>query len=184
MSATRARDRPRTQCRRGSAARRPSNGTGGLLCLCGWGLLVAALGNTSVPALIVVGQLFSAGTLPCPARCGWAHPGFVQLTQHLEVAVAAGVVVLSVRVLRSRLRRTDRRHRPGVAAVYAYGGFTILFLILSATSICTTNGAATGKDIDQALPRACQQISWAVDYHQHGHVDPLLHPQSRSVRAH
>ncbi len=51
--------------------------------------------------------------------------------------------------------------------------------VLSArTALWTPTVTATAKEVDQALPRACQQISWAVDYHQHGHVDPLVHPQS------
>ncbi|MDT0261454.1 AAA family ATPase [Jatrophihabitans lederbergiae] len=51
--------------------------------------------------------------------------------------------------------------------------------VLSArTALWTPTVTATAKEIDQALPRACQQISWAVDYHEHGHVDPLMHPES------
>lgn len=51
--------------------------------------------------------------------------------------------------------------------------------VLSARSaMWTPTVTATAKEVDQALPRACQQISWALDYHQHGHVDPLMHPQS------
>lgn len=51
--------------------------------------------------------------------------------------------------------------------------------VLSArTALWTPTVTATGKDIDRALPRVCQQISWAVDYHEHGHVDPFLHPRS------
>ena len=46
------------------------------------------------------------------------------------------------------------------------------------TPTVTATATATAKEIDQALPRACQQISWAVDYHVHGHVDPLMHPES------
>jgi len=51
--------------------------------------------------------------------------------------------------------------------------------VLSArTALWTPTVTATAKEVDQALPRVCQQISWAVDYQQHGHVDPLMHPQS------
>jgi DNA transposition AAA+ family ATPase len=51
--------------------------------------------------------------------------------------------------------------------------------ILSArTALWTPTVTATAKEVDQALPRACQQISYAVDYHRHGHVDPFVHSQS------
>jgi hypothetical protein len=39
--------------------------------------------------------------------------------------------------------------------------------------------AATIKQIDQGLPRACQQVSWAIDYARYGHVDPYVHPESQ-----
>ena len=42
----------------------------------------------------------------------------------------------------------------------------------------TPTVTATAKEVDQALPRACQQISYAIDYYQHGHVDPFVHTQS------
>jgi len=32
----------------------------------------------------------------------------------------------------------------------------------------------------QALPRACQQISYAVDFDQYGQVDPYVHNASRA----
>ena len=44
----------------------------------------------------------------------------------------------------------------------------------------TPTVTATAKQIDQALPRACQQISYAVDYDRHGHVYPFVHTQSLS----
>lgn len=49
----------------------------------------------------------------------------------------------------------------------------------SRTAFFTPTVAATIKQIDQGLPRACQQISWAIDYAQHGHVDPYVHPESQ-----
>jgi len=44
--------------------------------------------------------------------------------------------------------------------------------------VWTPTVTATAKEVDQALPRACQQISYAIDYYQHGHVDPFVHTQS------
>lgn len=46
------------------------------------------------------------------------------------------------------------------------------------TAVWTPTVSATAKEVDQALPRACQQISYAVDYHEHGHVDPCVHTKS------
>ena len=40
--------------------------------------------------------------------------------------------------------------------------------------------AATVKQIDQGLPRACQAISYAIDYAELGLVDPYLYDASRS----
>ena len=51
-------------------------------------------------------------------------------------------------------------------------------LLSARSALWTPTVTATAKEIDQALPRACQQISWAVNYHVHGHVDPLMHPES------
>ncbi len=49
----------------------------------------------------------------------------------------------------------------------------------SRTAFFTPPVAATIKQIDQGLPRACQHISWAIDYAQHGHVDPYVHAESQ-----
>ena len=49
----------------------------------------------------------------------------------------------------------------------------------SRTAFFTPTVAATTKQIDQGLPRACQQISWAIDHAQHGHVDPFVHAESQ-----
>ena len=49
----------------------------------------------------------------------------------------------------------------------------------SRTAFFTPTVAATIKQIDQGLPRACQHISWAIDYAQHGHVDPYVHAESQ-----
>lgn len=46
------------------------------------------------------------------------------------------------------------------------------------TAVWTPTVSASTREVDQALPRACQQISYAVDYHQHGHVDPFVHTDS------
>lgn len=48
------------------------------------------------------------------------------------------------------------------------------------TAFFTPTVAATPKQIDQGLPRACQQISYAVDFAEHGVVDPYVHTESRS----
>ena len=40
--------------------------------------------------------------------------------------------------------------------------------------------AATVRKIDQGLPRACTEISFALDYAEHGVVDPYVHTESRS----
>ncbi|MFI7493649.1 AAA family ATPase [Kocuria sp. M4R2S49] len=48
------------------------------------------------------------------------------------------------------------------------------------TALWTPTVTASPRQVDQALPRACQQISYAIDYHRHGHVDPLVHTASRS----
>ncbi|WP_235560556.1 AAA family ATPase [Microbacterium sp. Leaf179] len=49
----------------------------------------------------------------------------------------------------------------------------------SRTAFFTPTVAATIKQIDQGLPRACQQVSWGVDYARYGHVDPYVHPESQ-----
>ncbi len=49
----------------------------------------------------------------------------------------------------------------------------------SRTAFFTPTVAATIKQIDQGLPRACQQVSWAIDYARYGHVDPYVHPESQ-----
>ena len=48
------------------------------------------------------------------------------------------------------------------------------------TALWTPTVTASPRQVDQALPRACQQISYAIDYHHHGRVDPFVHPDSRS----
>ncbi|WP_298592118.1 AAA family ATPase [uncultured Kocuria sp.] len=48
------------------------------------------------------------------------------------------------------------------------------------TALWTPTVTASPRQVDQALPRACQQISYAIDYHHHGRVDPFVHPESRS----
>ena len=48
------------------------------------------------------------------------------------------------------------------------------------TAFFTPTVAATTRQIDQGLPRACQQISFAVDFAEHGVVDPYVHIESRS----
>lgn len=49
----------------------------------------------------------------------------------------------------------------------------------SKTAFFTPTVSATIKQIDQGLPRACQHISWAIDYAEHGHVDPYVHTESQ-----
>ncbi|MCY1157027.1 MAG: ATP-binding protein [Citricoccus sp.] len=53
-------------------------------------------------------------------------------------------------------------------------------ILQTRTALWTPTVTASPRQIDQALPRACQQISYAIDYHQHGRVDPLVHTASRS----
>ncbi|MBE0011546.1 AAA family ATPase [Pseudarthrobacter oxydans] len=48
------------------------------------------------------------------------------------------------------------------------------------TAFFTPTVAATVRQIDTGLPKACQQISFAVDYAEHGVVDPYVHTESRS----
>lgn len=48
------------------------------------------------------------------------------------------------------------------------------------TAFFTPTVAATTKQIDQGLPRVCQKISFAVDFAEHGVVDPYVHTDSRS----
>lgn len=50
----------------------------------------------------------------------------------------------------------------------------------SRTAFFTPTVSASVREIDQGLPRACQQISYALDYAQHGVVDPFVHRESRS----
>ena len=52
-------------------------------------------------------------------------------------------------------------------------------VLRSRTAFFTPTVAATTKQIDQGLPRACQHISWAIDYAQHGQVDPYVHTESQ-----
>lgn len=48
------------------------------------------------------------------------------------------------------------------------------------TAFFTPSVAATVREIDRGLPTACQRISFAIDYHEHGLVDPYIYTQSRS----
>jgi len=48
------------------------------------------------------------------------------------------------------------------------------------TALFTPTIAAAVRPIDQGLPRACQQISFALDYAEHGVVDPYVHDELRS----
>jgi DNA transposition AAA+ family ATPase len=48
------------------------------------------------------------------------------------------------------------------------------------TAFFTPTVGATVRQIDQGLPRACQEISYALDYAEYGVVDPFVHTQSRS----
>lgn len=48
------------------------------------------------------------------------------------------------------------------------------------TAFYTPTVAATVRQIDQGLPSACQRISYAVDYAEHGVIDPFVHTESRS----
>lgn len=50
----------------------------------------------------------------------------------------------------------------------------------SRTAFFTPTVAATVREIDRGLPTAAQQISFAVDFHEHGLVDPYVHTKSRS----
>lgn len=47
------------------------------------------------------------------------------------------------------------------------------------TAFFTPTVAATVREIGQGLPRACQQISFALDYAEHGLIDPYIHTESR-----
>jgi len=51
----------------------------------------------------------------------------------------------------------------------------------SRTAFFTPTVAATTKQIDQGLPRACQQVSWAIDYARYGHVDPYVTPNPNTA---
>lgn len=50
----------------------------------------------------------------------------------------------------------------------------------SRTAFFTPTVSATVREIDSGLPRACQQISFALDFAEHGVVDPYVHRESRS----
>ncbi|MBL5975600.1 MAG: ATP-binding protein [Candidatus Leucobacter sulfamidivorax] len=53
-------------------------------------------------------------------------------------------------------------------------------VLKSRTAFFTPTVAATVRQIDQGLPRACQAISFAVDYAEHREIDPYVHIDSRS----
>ena len=48
------------------------------------------------------------------------------------------------------------------------------------TAVWTPTVTASPREVAQALPRVCQHISYAVDYDQHGQVDPYVHNASRA----
>ncbi len=48
------------------------------------------------------------------------------------------------------------------------------------TAVWTPTVTASPREVAQALPRACQQISYVVDYDQNGQVDPYVHNASRA----
>lgn len=52
-------------------------------------------------------------------------------------------------------------------------------VLRSRAAFFTPTVAATIKQIDQGLPRACQQVSWAVDYFHFGQIDPYVHTSSQ-----
>jgi DNA transposition AAA+ family ATPase len=52
-------------------------------------------------------------------------------------------------------------------------------ILQARTAFFTPTVSATVRQIDQGLPRACQQISYALDYAEHGVVDPFVHTASR-----
>lgn len=53
-------------------------------------------------------------------------------------------------------------------------------VLTARTAFFTPTVSATVREIDRGLPRACQQISYALDYAEHGIVAPYIHSQSRS----
>jgi DNA transposition AAA+ family ATPase len=48
------------------------------------------------------------------------------------------------------------------------------------TALFTPTVAATVRQLDVGLPRACQTVSYALDYAEHGLVDPYVNNESRS----
>lgn len=47
------------------------------------------------------------------------------------------------------------------------------------TAIWTPSVTVSPRQIDQLLPSICQSISWAVEYHQEGNINPFAHRNSR-----
>ena len=50
----------------------------------------------------------------------------------------------------------------------------------AATALYTPTVAANTRELTHALPNACQQISYALDYADHGTVDPFTYTDSRA----
>ena len=65
----------------------------------------------------------------------------------------------------------------GVAAKYRTG---LSWCFAGPTAFFTPTVAAIVRQIDHGLPRACQEISYALDCAEHGAVDPFVYAQSRS----
>jgi signal transduction histidine kinase len=161
--------------------RRPSNRTGALLCLGALSVFAAASGNTTIPALVLVGYIaaelpigvlihvllaFPSGRLRSrearalavagyavtvglqvpqilfasdPNLPGWirltSRSGVVDLADDVQSAAGALIIVLAALLLARRLRRADEAQRRVLTAVYSYGVFTILFLVVSANVV-------------------------------------------------
>ncbi len=56
-------------------------------------------------------------------------------------------------------------------------------VIEARTAFFTPTVSATVREIDRGLPRACQQISYALDYAEHGVVDPRARVSRSSGRT-
>ena len=74
-----------------------------------------------------------------PSLPGWLtianRPDWVDTGEHLQSWAGTVVVVLSALLLASRLRHADAAHRRTLAALYSYGVFAILFLVVSANIV-------------------------------------------------
>ena len=163
-------------------ARRPSNRMGALLALAGFSILLGAGANTSLSLLATLGQhvtilplavtvhlllafpsgrvrdrvpqLFVVGAYVSAlgVQAGRLHVGDPESWTPVEHATGAIIVAFTAAVLVWRIRTAAAPQRRTLTPLYAYGTFTLLFMVFSAQVLRDQLG------VDPATVFAMQQL--------------------------